>query len=359
MHLRIHLGLLFLIPQAEDFVCDGIVVLFVICFLDELLLQFLEAFVDAFRGEGAGVYDSLCHVLLHLLNEGIAVFAKPVDGFQRNFLEEFLIYRPVCAVFFSGGRFEPTDAAPDDGLLATVVPVDASVELTTLSAADDLGEAIVAGEAALLTRLRSMNVPAADQLRLHLHEDFLRNNRFVVILDIVLRDDTGVLDALLGQEVRRVGLLKQGVAHVFFIPQDLVDRAVVPFRSSRSGEDTVLFETFRYSFHAVAFEVLAVNALDDLGLLWINDEVPVLVLRVAEEMVVVDLDLSLLVAVLESELYVLRKGLGFLLGEACHDRDQHLALGMASSSTLSPGTITVRSVFFPSRRRRKRSRMER
>ena len=49
------------------------------------------------------------------------------------------------------GVFQAADAPPDDGLLATVVPVDAPVEFATLSAADDLGEAVVAGEAALLS----------------------------------------------------------------------------------------------------------------------------------------------------------------------------------------------------------------
>jgi hypothetical protein len=47
-----------------------------------------------------------------------------------------------------------------------------------------------------------------------------------------------------------------------------------------------------------------------------------------DEAVVVDLYLSLLVAVLQAELYVLRKALAFLLGKGRHDGQQHLAFGI-------------------------------
>ena len=57
LHLRVHQGLLLLAAQAEDLVCDGVVVLFVVRLFDEFLLQLLEAFVNAFRGEGFGVHD--------------------------------------------------------------------------------------------------------------------------------------------------------------------------------------------------------------------------------------------------------------------------------------------------------------
>ena len=52
------------------------------------------------------------------------------------------------------------------------------------------------------------------------------------------------------------------------------------------------------------------------------------ILGVSEEAVVVDLYLSLLVSVLQAELYVLRKALAFLLGKGRHDGQQHLAFGI-------------------------------
>lgn len=74
-----------------------------------------------------------------------------------------------------------------------------------------------------------MDDSPADKLGLHLHEQLFRNDGFVVVLDVVLRNDAIVLDALLRQEVRGVGLLKQGVAHVLLVAENLVDGAGVPF----------------------------------------------------------------------------------------------------------------------------------
>lgn len=80
-----------------------------------------------------------------------------------------------------------------------VVPVDAPVELPAFSADDHLGEAVVAGVATLLTVRPSVNLPASNKLRLHLHEDFLRNDGFMVIFHIVLRQGSGVAYAFLGE----------------------------------------------------------------------------------------------------------------------------------------------------------------
>ena len=65
-----------------------------------------------------------------------------------------------------------------------------------------------------------------------------------------------------------------------------------------------------------------------LCLLRIDDQMTISVLGVSEEAVVVDLHLSLLVAVLEAELHVLRKALAFLLGQRGHDRQQHLTFSV-------------------------------
>ena len=65
---------------------------------------------------------------------------------------------------------------------------------------------------------------------------------------------------------------------------------------------------FSYFFHAVAFQVFTVDAFDDFRLLWLNDEIAIFVFRIAEEMVVVDLHLALLIAIMQAKLYVLGKG---------------------------------------------------
>lgn len=45
----VHLGLPALIPEPENLVSDGVVILFVVCFLDELFLQFFQPGLNAVR----------------------------------------------------------------------------------------------------------------------------------------------------------------------------------------------------------------------------------------------------------------------------------------------------------------------
>lgn len=66
----------------------------------------------------------------------------------------------------------------------------------------------------------------------------------------------------------------------------------------------------------------------DLGLFRTNDKVAVLILGIAEEVVVVNLNLALLIAVLRAELYGLAHRLAFLLSKARHDRKEYLAFGI-------------------------------
>ena len=163
----------------------------------------------------------------------------------------------------------------------------------------------MAGEAAFLACRTDVDYPATDKLCLHLHEELFRNDCFVVALDVVLRDGTVVLDTLLCQEVCGVGLLKQRVTHVFLVAENLVDSAGVPFCLASAGENAVSHKPVGDLIHAGTFEVFPVDALYDFCLLRINDQVPVFILGVSEEAIVVDLNLTLLVAVLQSQFDVL------------------------------------------------------
>ena len=228
-----------------------------------------------------------------------------MEGLDRDFLQQELVHRPVGAVLFCGGGLQAADAAPDDGLAAVVVPVNAPVKLAAVSAENHLCKTVIAGEAAFLSGRADVDYPAADKLCLRLHEELLWNDRFVVALDIVLRDGTVVLDTLLCQEICGVGLLKQRVTHVFLVAENLVDGTGVPFCLASAGENAVSHKPVGDLIHAGTFEVFPVDALYDFCLLRINDQVPVFILGVSEEAIVVDLNLTLLVAVLESQFDVL------------------------------------------------------
>lgn len=102
----------------------------------------------------------------------------------------------------------------------------------------------------------------------------------------------------------------------------------MPFFLARAGEDSVCHKPGGYFVHAGAFEVLPVDAFYDFCLLWVYDQVPVLILGVAEKAIVIDVHFSLLETVLKSQLDVLAHGLAFLLGKARHDRKENLSLSV-------------------------------
>ena len=124
--------------------------------------------------------------------------------------------------------------------------MDSLENLTAVAADDDLRKAMIAAEGSLFAALPRVDTASPDHLFLHLHEDFFWNNGIVVVLDIVLRHITVVLNSLLRQEVFRVGLLKKCIADIFFIPQYLVNVAGVPFFSSSAVQNTISLKATGY-----------------------------------------------------------------------------------------------------------------
>ena len=330
--MTVHLGFLFLFPKPEDLVGDGVVVLLAVGFLDELLLQFLQSGLNAVRRKCIGCDNRSCDVLLQLFQENFSAAQDLVECLDDDILQDGFVYRPIGAVHDGGGWFQTADAAPDHGFAAVIVPMDAAVKLTTFAAKDHLRKAMDAGEAAFLSGWTDVNCPATDKFRLYLHKEILRNNSLMIVLHIVLGHRAIVLDPLLGKEVGGIGLLQQGVSDVLFISQNLVDCARVPFFFSCTGENAVCFQTSGDFIHTVAREIFPINPLHNLSLFRINNQVAIFVLRVSEEAIVVDLNFSLLVAVLQAELHVLREALTFLLCKTRHNRDQYFALGIDNYS---------------------------
>ena len=95
-----------------------------------------------------------------------------------------------------------------------IVPVDTPIKFAAVSTENHLCKTVIAGEAAFLAGRADMNYPATDKLCLHLHEEILWNDRFMVAFDVVLRNCAVVLDPLFRQEVCGVSFLKQGVSEL-------------------------------------------------------------------------------------------------------------------------------------------------
>jgi hypothetical protein len=78
---------------------------------------------------------------------------------------------------------------------------------TAVAAEDYLRKAVIAAEGSGLAIRTCVNNTAADKLFLHLHENFTRDDCFMAVLYIVLRNDTVVLDPLFCKKINRVGFL--------------------------------------------------------------------------------------------------------------------------------------------------------
>ena len=137
------------------------------------------------------------------------------------------------------GGLQAAAAPPDDGLAASVVPVDTPVKFAALATENDLRETVLAGVAAPFAVVAGMDHAPADQLLLHPKEDVLRDDGLVVAFHIVLRDGVVVFDALLRQKICDVSLLQERVTDVLLVEEDLVDSAGVTFCLASAGEDTV------------------------------------------------------------------------------------------------------------------------
>ena len=210
---------------------------------------------------------------------------------------------------FLPGRLQPTDAAPDDGFAASIVPVNSAEHFATFAANDNLSKAVVATVGALFAIGTCLDRSSSYQLFLHLQENVLRNNCFVVAFYIVLWNNAIILDSGLIQEVGGVSFLKKGITDVFLVSKDFIDSAGPPFCFASAGEDAVCFQTLCNPIHRVALQVFTVDALYHLCLFRIDDEISICILGVAEKVIVVYLYLAILVAKLESQLYILAEEL--------------------------------------------------
>ena len=194
-----------LFSEFEDLVGNHIIGLFVIGLFKKFFLKLLKFFVDPISGILLSTTDYLCNVLLELRLVGGLITKERVDGLNYHILQYRLI--DGSCVTFLPGRLQPTDAAPDDGFAAAIVPVNSAEHFATFTANDNLRKAVVAAVGALFAIGTGFDHSPAYQLFLYPQEDVLWNDCFVVALHIVLRNNVIVLHSGFIQEVYGVGFL--------------------------------------------------------------------------------------------------------------------------------------------------------
>ena len=136
-----------LFPEFEDLVGNLIIGFFVIGLFKKLFLEHLQSFVNAISGILLSASDHLCNVLLELRLVGGLITKERVDCLNYHILQYRLI--DGSCVAFLPGRLQPTDAAPDDGFAAAIVPVNSAEHFTTFATKDNLSKSVVAAVGAL------------------------------------------------------------------------------------------------------------------------------------------------------------------------------------------------------------------
>lgn len=203
-----------LFPESKNLVGNLIIGLFVIGLFKKLFLEHLQSLVDPISGILLSASDHLCNVLLELRLVGGLIAKKRVNSLNYHILQYRLI--DSSCVAFLPGRLQPTDATPDDGFAASIVPVDSEEHFATFAANNNLRKAVVAAVGALFAIGTGFDHSSSYHLFLHLQENVLRNNCFVVAFYIVLWNDAIVLHSGLVQEICGIGFLKQGIGLLIF-----------------------------------------------------------------------------------------------------------------------------------------------
>ena len=120
------------------------------------------------------------------------------------------------------------------------------------------------------------------------------NDGGVAFVDIVFGQLSNVLLLLVGEQVRHVGLLEQGVPNVFFVPQHTLDHAVVPGRFAPCRFDAVRHQILADPAGAVAHQIAGKDPAHHSGLLLINFRLAVRTFAVSKEAVKLIVHLSIL-----------------------------------------------------------------
>ena len=118
----------------------------------------------------------------------------------------------------------------------------------------------------------------------------------MAVFHIILRYDSIILHPLFIKEIHRIVFLQKGISDVLLVLQNLPQRFRTPLRFSRRCQDSIRLKPSSYLEQTTALQIL--DALYNLCLRRLNDQMTILVFCVSEESVVVDLHLAVLVIII-------------------------------------------------------------
>jgi hypothetical protein len=128
-----------------------------------------------------------------------------------------------------------------------------------------------------------------------------------------------------GKDVTAKHYVKASAYNVYYYVNGQLNKTQ-PYTSADYATDKNAFAQTLASFVPAGYEnksgwdwfgknSIVANLGKDIYLFWINDKVAIFILSISEKPVGIDLNLSLLVAILKSQLHILRKTLTLLLGQ--------------------------------------------
>lgn len=144
-------------------------------------MKLLKPRVDTCQGLVIFVTEDGEKIVLQGGEETVFVAQCLVDCGDKDLLD--LAFRHRSGIAEQTGVFQPAHAAPDDGFLHMIVPVDFAKYLATVTADNHLSKAkhkaLIATKRSVLPNRTGMDDTASDMFFLYLHENFTRDNRLV------------------------------------------------------------------------------------------------------------------------------------------------------------------------------------
>ena len=135
----------------------------------------------------------------------------------------------------------------------------------------------------------------------------------MVTLDMVLFQLTFVLHGLFRKVIGSESLLQNGIAHIFFVPQDSENRAGLPLCFAHAPRNPFIPKSAADNIGVDAVHELRINPADNRRLFLIDDQIAFLVLVVAQKTVRVQMQNTLFEKGPDTPLAVFRNGTALVL----------------------------------------------
>ena len=158
------------------------------------------------------------------------------------------------------------------------------VQIAVMPTVHFTGQSILAAVHSSFPR-SGLNPCPSYHLFLHLHVNVAGNDRLMTAFDIILWHKPLIHDPFLCLIIRCYRFLKQCIAYILLILQDLLQRTGQPAFASRCSLDAVRRQSLPDLIVTLSFEVFSENAFYDLRFSRINDELSLFILIIPQEVV--------------------------------------------------------------------------